>query len=104
VFHAVAALFPDDPPSFMRRVPFGYYDADAIRADLAAAGFSGVTVERTAIGLCQGRSSRAEIESRDPGGLKRATERVAAALTARFGAGPISGQSRALFVTAETAN
>lgn len=116
VFYAVAALFPDDPPSFMRRVPFGYHDEGAIRADLAAAGFSDVTVEaaeRTlrapsarepAIGLCQGGSSRAEIEARDPGGLERATDRVAAAVATRFGSGPITGRSRALFVTAETAN
>jgi ubiquinone/menaquinone biosynthesis C-methylase UbiE len=112
VFQAVAALFPDDPPSFMRRVPFGYHDADAIRADLRAAGFADVTVETVArelhapdarepaIGLCQGGSSRAEIEARDPGGLERATDRVAAAVEARFGSGPISARSRALFVTA----
>jgi SAM-dependent methyltransferase len=111
VFHAVAALFPADPPSFMRRVPYGYHDPDAIRADLAAAGFSDVSVEvvdrelsarnarEPAIGLCQGGSSRAEIEARDPGGLERATDRVAAALEARFGPGPITGRGRALFVT-----
>jgi SAM-dependent methyltransferase len=112
VFHAVAALFPDDPPSFMRRVSFGYHDVDAIRADLAAAGFTDVRAEAVerdlrapsarepAIGLCQGGSSRAEIEARDPGGLERATDRVAAALAARFGSGPITARSRALFVTA----
>jgi len=112
VFHAVAALFPGDPPSFMRRVPFGYNDADLIRADLAAAGFAEVSVEAVerelrapsarepAIGLCQGGSSRAEIEARDPGGLERVTEQVAAAVARHFGPGPITGQSRALFVIA----
>jgi SAM-dependent methyltransferase len=112
VFHAVAALFPDNPPSAMRRLPFGYHDVGAIRADLRAAGFAEVTVEgverqlrvadprEPAIGLCQGGSSRAEIEARDPGGLERATERVTAALKARFGPGPFMVRSRALFVTA----
>ena len=37
---AVAALFPDDPPSFYRRVPFGYHDKARIEADLRAAGFT----------------------------------------------------------------
>ena len=113
VFHAVAALFPDDPPSYMRRVPYGYHDADTIRSDLAAAGFADVTVEAVerelhapdarepAIGFCQGGSVRAEIEARDPGGLERATDRVAAALAARFGPGPIAGRSRAVFMTAQ---
>ena len=112
VFNALAALYPDDPPSYMRRVPFGYHDADAIRADLSAAGFAEVRIEpvaRTlhatsarepAIGLCHGGSARVEIDARDPGGVERATERVAAALAARFGSGPISAQGRALFVTA----
>ncbi|HEV1999122.1 MAG TPA: methyltransferase domain-containing protein, partial [Xanthobacteraceae bacterium] len=112
VFDAVAALFPGDPPSYMRRVPFGYNDADLIRADLAAAGFAEVSVEAVerelrapsarepAIGLCQGGSSRSEIEARDPGGLERVTDQVAAAVAERFGPGPITARSRALFVTA----
>jgi SAM-dependent methyltransferase len=88
---AVAALFPEDPPGFFDRVPFGYHDKQRIEADLRAAGFADVavdTVEKTsrvaardaAIGLCQGSPLRAEIEARAPAGLEAATDAAAAAL------------------------
>ncbi len=88
---AVAALFPDDPPSFIQRVPFGYHDKARIEADLRAAGFTDIaaeTVEKSspvpardaATGMCQGSPLRAEIEERAPGRLGEATEAAAAAL------------------------
>ena len=91
---AVAGLFPDDPPSFLERVPFGYHNVQRIKAELAEAGFAQVvaeTVEKTspvvahdaAKGLCQGSPLRAEIEARDPARLEEATDAAAAAL-ARF--------------------
>jgi SAM-dependent methyltransferase len=72
---AVAGLFPDDPPSFYRRVPFGYHDKAQIEADLRAAGFTEVAIETVAltsrldaraaaVGLCQGSPMGAEIEAR----------------------------------------
>lgn len=87
---AVAALFPDDAPSFYRRVPFGYHDKDRIEADLRAAGFAEVAIETVvlnsrvtardaAIGLCQGTPLRAEIEQHGAG-LDAATDAAAAAL------------------------
>jgi ubiquinone/menaquinone biosynthesis C-methylase UbiE len=36
---AVAAFFPDNPSDFIRRVPFGYFDVDAISANLKEAAF-----------------------------------------------------------------
>ncbi|HEV2816341.1 MAG TPA: methyltransferase domain-containing protein [Allosphingosinicella sp.] len=88
---AVAALFPDDPPGFFERVPFGYHDTARIEADLRAAGFADIaaeTVEKTSLvaardaatGLCQGTPLRAEIEARAPAGLQAATDAAAAAL------------------------
>ena len=109
---AVAALFPRDPPSFLRRIPHGYYDAEAIRADLAAAEFARIEIEtiahrsraasprEAAIGLCQGTPLRNEIEARDPSRLGEATDAAEAALAARFGQGPIEGKIQALVVTA----
>jgi len=86
---AVAALYPDDPPGFFGRVPFGYHDIERIEADLRAAGFTDIAAETVAktsrvsardaaAGLCQGTPLRSEIEER--GGLDRATEAAAAAL------------------------
>jgi SAM-dependent methyltransferase len=94
VSNALAALFPDDPPGFFGRVPFGYHDREQIRCDLGSAGFTDISAETVvkssqvnardaATGLCQGSPLRAEIEGRAPNGLAAATDAAAAAL-ARF--------------------
>lgn len=88
---AIASLFPDDPPSFLERVPFGYHDKAAVEADLRAAGFTAIesqTVAKrsrgaardVAPGLCQGSPLRAEIEARAPDRLDEASEAALAAL------------------------
>lgn len=110
--NAIAELFPDDPPTFMQRVPYGYYDQAAIRAQLRDAGFAEVTIgivqkmpdvasaRDYAIGSCQGGPLRNEIEARDPGGLERATDAAARAVEKRFGLGPFTVTTQALVVTA----
>jgi SAM-dependent methyltransferase len=92
---AVAALFPDDPPDFFARVPFGYHDKAAVEADLRAAGFARIAAETVALrsrlgsareaaaGLCQGTPLRAEIEAR--GSLEAATDAATAALAPLVG-------------------
>jgi SAM-dependent methyltransferase len=86
---AMTALFPDDPPGFYSRIPFGYHDKARIEADLRAAGFTDIAIEtvaptsrvdarNAAIGLCQGTPLCAEIEAR--GNLEAATNAAAAAL------------------------
>lgn len=105
---AIAAEFPDDPPRFISRTPFGYFDPDRIEGDLHDAGFadvsietvecsSGVNAREAAMGMCQGSPLRSEIEARDPAGLERATNAAADALQEFDGKDmPMS----ALFVTA----
>ncbi len=112
VTHAVAALFPDDPPNFLARTPHGYHDAAVIRAGLMGAGFTRADIETVArrsraassrdpaIGYCQGTPLRNEIEARDPSRLAEATDEAAAALESRFGSGPIDGKIQALVITA----
>jgi ubiquinone/menaquinone biosynthesis C-methylase UbiE len=112
VVQAVARLFPDDPPLFLARTPHGHHDVAALEAQLRAAGFGSVTSETVtlqsaapdamfvAIGYCQGTPMRKEIEDRAADRLSEATEAAAAALAARFGPGPISGQIRAHVITA----
>jgi SAM-dependent methyltransferase len=109
---AVAELFPDDPPSFLTRVPFGYHDRGRIEADLLLAGFSHIdaetvhkssaigSAEQAAIGLCHGSPLRAEIEAHGPGALERATRAAAAALTALGAADGAEAPMSALVVTA----
>ncbi|MDK1388700.1 methyltransferase domain-containing protein [Sinorhizobium sp. 8-89] len=112
VTEALARHFPDDPPRFLARTPYGYGDPAAVRADLEAAGFRNITLEtlemksgalsaeEIATGLCQGSPLRNEIEARDPTGLHAATRAAADALRQRFGEGAIVGRIRAHVVSA----
>lgn len=89
---AVAALFPDNPPHFIDRTPFGYSDIAQIEHDLLAAGFTDIeleTVEKrsrapsardVAKGMCLGSPLRLEIEERNAAMLDRAVDAAAAAL------------------------
>jgi hypothetical protein len=92
IHEAVAAEFPDDPPAFLARMPFGYADLGIITADLTAAGFDDIEFETighrsrlpsaldAATGMCQGSPLRSEIEARDPAALDRVTRAAAKAL------------------------
>ena len=112
VDEAVAALFPEDPPRFLARVPYGYHDADAIIDELRAAGFVEVAVETVArrgwapsplhpaVGFCQGTPLRAEIEARAPGRLGGVTDEAARAITAHFGDGPVDSGMQAHVIVA----
>lgn len=112
VSHALAraleAEFPDDPPRFLERAPFGYSDPAQIELDMRAGGFAEVrteTVELTsrvdaheaAYGVCCGSPMTAEIAERGPDAVDRAARAAERAL-ARFDGhdAPMS----ALFVTA----
>jgi ubiquinone/menaquinone biosynthesis C-methylase UbiE len=112
VAEAVAALFPDDPPRFFARTPFGYFDVAAIRQELERAGFSRIeikTVERAsrassaehvATGLCKGTPLRGEIEARNAARLDDATAAATAALVERFGDGAFDNRMSAHVVSA----
>ncbi len=108
VARAVADAFPDDPPTFVERVPHGHGDPAVTEAELRAAGFSAVeiaTVELSsrapsaadpAIGFCQGSPLRMQIEARDRTRLREVTDAATAAVAERFGPGPIDAPMRAL--------
>lgn len=109
---AVAAVFPDDPPRFLARIPHGYHDLSLIRDELKKAGFSRIaisTLEHTsrapsprhaAIAYCQGTPLRNEIEARDPSLLEFVTECATEAIASRYGSGPVSGKIQGHVVVA----
>jgi SAM-dependent methyltransferase len=105
---ALASLFPDDPPLFLRRTPHGYFDTDLIRRDLSGGGFAAkpdiatvaarskaATAQIPAAAYCQGTPLRNEIMARDPARLIEATETAAAAIARRFGSGAVDGKLQA---------
>lgn len=109
---AVAALFPDDPPDFLRRVPFSCFDKEAVERDLRAAGFGQVETQTVSLahgpaspsdaaaGLCQGSPLRSEIEERDAGRLKEATAAAEEALAAMSRDGSVDTRMSAHIFTA----
>ncbi len=113
VTEAAAEVFPDDPPRFLARTPHGHHDLDALRADLAAAGFARVTVasldgisraaepRHPAVAYAQGTPLRNEIEARDAARLGEVTARAAARIAARCGPGPVEAPIRWFVVEAE---
>jgi SAM-dependent methyltransferase len=112
ISRALAAFFPDDPPMFLARAPYGYFDQARIAADVAAGGFGKApefesVSERSrannasdpAVGYCQGSPLRAEIEAR--GALEHATDAAAKAIEKRFGGGPIDAKIQAIVVSVQ---
>jgi SAM-dependent methyltransferase len=110
--HAVAELFPDDPPGFLGRAPYGYSDPSTIERELESAGFRDIGIEEVtfpsratnarqiATGFCQGSPLRAEIEQRDAGRLAEATGRATSAIEAEFGTGAVDATMAAHVVSA----
>jgi ubiquinone/menaquinone biosynthesis C-methylase UbiE len=113
VSRTVARLFPENPPLFLERAPFAYYDPDVIRREVAAAGFSTIEIERVekvtraesaqavAIGLCKGCPLRSEIEDRAPERLDAVTAAATEAVAARFGSAAFDHHMSAWVVTAQ---
>lgn len=113
VVQALQGIHPEDPPTFVVRVPHGYHDPARIEADARAAGLGSVTVEPVelsgtatsardvAVGLCTGSPLRAALEAR--GDLSGTTELVATSTEALLGAGPVTAIMRAYVVCAAKA-
>lgn len=110
----LASLFPDDPPRFLARTPYSYYDFATIRSDVANGGFSASpeiatvaarsraeSARLAAVALCQGTPLRSEIEARDASRLAEATDAAAEAIAERFGRGPVDGKIQAHVVTVQ---
>lgn len=90
----------------------GYFDESVIRADLAAAGFQNVEVDRierqatagkaadAAVITVHGSLLRTAIEAADPSRIDEATRAVEQVMLARFGEGTVTGTTKALMIAA----
>jgi SAM-dependent methyltransferase len=110
---AMRALFPEDPPAFLDRLPYSYFDPGAIVADLVAAGFARPThLERVghraraaspevvACAFCGGTPLRDQLVAGGADRLPRAIDGASRALAERFGRLEVAGGTAALVTTA----
>lgn len=109
---ALAERWPEDPPMFLRRTPYGHSDVDITRRHLSEAGFVDVQAdvvsfanscpspEDAANGQRHGSPVRGEIVARDPNKISAAAVAMAAFLGKRFGPGRIDSTMRAIIFTA----
>ncbi|CAB3707990.1 class I SAM-dependent methyltransferase [Trinickia soli] len=112
VTHAVATLFPHDPPGFLARTPHGYHDIALIRDDLRRAGFADIEIETrekvscapsardAATAYCLGTPLRNEIEERDAALLQLAVDRATEAIASHHGEGAVTGKIQAHVIVA----
>ncbi|MCZ6510506.1 MAG: methyltransferase domain-containing protein [Alphaproteobacteria bacterium] len=107
VNQTAALIFPEDPPQFLPRTPYGYYDVGTIRDELTSAGFADVSFStlaetspapsprHVAVAFCEGTPLRSEIEARDANLLDHVTERATQAIAERCGNGTIAAKIQA---------
>jgi len=113
---AMRDLFPDDPPTFLDRMPYSYHDPDAIRADLVAGGFAVPdSLERVghdaraespdvvAGAFCGGTPLRDQLQSGGADRLARAIDCASRALADRFCGRDLTGRTSALVASARKA-
>ncbi|SEK02672.1 Ubiquinone/menaquinone biosynthesis C-methylase UbiE [Cribrihabitans marinus] len=105
-------LYPEDPPQFLARTPFGYSQAARIEADLAAAGFGDVRIAELemeshaaqardfAFGQSYGSPLRLEIEARSGPTLEQVEKAITEDIARDFGAAPAAGRMSALVAEA----
>ncbi|MDP9182223.1 MAG: methyltransferase domain-containing protein [Actinomycetota bacterium] len=108
LYDELVALWPDDPPDFFTRVPYGYHEEAVLRADLAAGGFNDVAVERVSLttqaeaaplaeGYCYGTPLRFALVER--GDLDDLAGHLGRRMVQRWGAEPFDHEMSAYLLT-----
>jgi ubiquinone/menaquinone biosynthesis C-methylase UbiE len=108
----MARQFPDNPPMFMKRGPFSYYEPEWIERDLHEAGFGGVEIETVELrcraasaddaarGLTYGSPMGVELEEYGEGAIDRVFEEFSSAATQFEGGSGFDAPMVAHLVTA----
>ncbi|HIP22839.1 MAG TPA: class I SAM-dependent methyltransferase [Rhodobacteraceae bacterium] len=111
IHEGIGALYPDDPPQFMR-LPFGYFDLRQIVEDLQDAGFGRVTIEaipltsyaanprEVAIGFGMGGPLSNEVSARGTLGIEAVIDALEAVVKEAYGDGPCAAPMQAFHICA----
>lgn len=111
IWRTASDAFPDDPPSFLPRVPYGHGQPDTLETQLHAAGFSeiawelvekpsgAITTRDAATGFCQGTPLYHEIVERDSSRLNDIIETATRRLREAFRGDTVGGRMRAFIFT-----
>jgi ubiquinone/menaquinone biosynthesis C-methylase UbiE len=104
---AIRHFLGDNPPSFISRTPFGYFDTELIQRHLHEAAFTSSSFETvslrchagsardSALGLVQGSPLRNELAALGPRLVDKVTDAITTFLTSRFGPGPFDTHMQA---------
>jgi ubiquinone/menaquinone biosynthesis C-methylase UbiE len=99
--------YPKDPPQFLVRAPFGFFDIGTITGLLERARFANAeavtvskrsraaSVKTAVLGLCHGSPLRAELEAREATGLDALTRSAEEWFMERFGTGALDAPMQA---------
>jgi len=114
VTSSLEPMFPADPPRFLARTPYGYFERTEIERDLAAGGFGGhfdfftvaarsraESAQLPVLGFCLGTPLRNEIVARDASLLGKAIDVATQNIVHRFGAGVVEAKIQAHVIVAE---
>ncbi|HEX3759925.1 MAG TPA: methyltransferase domain-containing protein [Kofleriaceae bacterium] len=108
----LGAVFPNDPPLYLARAPFGDGDPDLLTDLLVGGGFQDVVVDVVekaassprahdlAMGLIEGYPLIDELQLRDESRVPVAVNAVARAIRLQFGDAPVRGRITALVASA----
>jgi ubiquinone/menaquinone biosynthesis C-methylase UbiE len=112
IWRTAADAFPDDPPSFLPRVPYGHGQPETLEAQLNSAGFSEIAWELVekpsgavpardaAAGFFQGTPMYHEIVERDASRLNDIIQTATRRLREAFRSDTVGGRMRAFVFTA----
>lgn len=112
VTNTLAAMFPDNPPVFLAKTPYGWFDRSEIERVVRAGGFTRValetlefpsiapTAEDAARGFVEGTPNLVALQERGVTDFGPVRAAAARALAERFGERPCRATMRAIVVTA----
>lgn len=112
VVRVASTLLPEAPPRFLARTPHGHGNPERIRAELTAAGFAHVEIDKMtetstapepshpAIAYCRGTPMFGELAPHGDAMVQRVVDAATEEIRALYGPGPVAAPVQGFVVTA----